>query len=49
VKELALTHHALAAGAGRKDAASLHARLAELRASGQRLARYYYSLPTETN
>jgi len=49
VKELALAHHALAAAAGRKDAQSLTARLAELRATESRLAHYYYSLPVETN
>jgi hypothetical protein len=49
VKELALAHHALAASASQKDAPSLRARLAELHASGQRLSRYYDSLPTETN
>lgn len=47
VKQLALAHHALAAAAMAKDAQSLNARLADLRASGRRLARYYYSLPTE--
>lgn len=47
VKQLALCHHALAAAASAKDAPSLNARLADLRASGRRLTRYYYSLPTE--
>lgn len=47
VSQLALCHHALAAAATAKDAPSLHARLADLRAAGQRLARYYYALPTQ--
>jgi hypothetical protein len=47
VKQLALCHHALAAAATAKDAQSLSARLADLRASAKRLSRYYYSLPTE--
>jgi len=47
VKQLALCHHALAVAATAKDAQSLSARLADLRASAKRLSRYYYSLPTE--
>ncbi|MDE1178090.1 MAG: hypothetical protein PW789_16050 [Edaphobacter sp.] len=49
VRQLALTHHALAAAAGKKDAPSLTARIAELSATGQRLASYYQSLPTATS
>jgi hypothetical protein len=48
VKQLALCHHAFAAAATSKDANSLDARLSDLRASGQRLSRFYYSLPTDT-
>jgi hypothetical protein len=47
VKQLALTHHALAAAATSKDAPSLEARIDDLRAIGSRLARYYESLPTK--
>jgi hypothetical protein len=46
VQQLALTHHALAAAAGKKDAASLNARIAELHAISQRLNTYYKSLPS---
>jgi len=48
VKKLALCHHALAAAATAKDAQSLDARLADLRASGERLSRFYYSLSANT-
>ncbi|WP_157467296.1 hypothetical protein [Edaphobacter aggregans] len=47
VKQLALTHHALAAAATSKDAPSLEARITDLRAIGSRLASYYESLPTK--
>jgi hypothetical protein len=47
IKQLALTHHALAAAASSKDAPSLEARIADLRASGERLADFYQSLPAK--
>jgi hypothetical protein len=47
VKQLALTHHALSAAATSKEAPSLEARIADLRAIGSRLANYYESLPTK--
>ena len=47
VRQLALTHHALAAAASSKDAPSLDARIADLRAAGERLANFYQSLPTK--
>lgn len=47
IKQLALTHHALAAAAASKDAPALEARIADLRASGERLADFYLSLPTK--
>jgi len=47
IKQLALTHHALAAAATSKDAPSLEARIADLRASGERLADFYLSLPAK--
>ncbi len=46
VQQLAQTHHALAASAGKKDASSLKARIAELHAIGQRLSNYYQALPS---
>jgi len=45
VKQLALTHHALAVAATTKDAPSLDARIADLRGAGERLADYYLALP----
>ena len=47
VKQLALTHHALAAAATSKEAPSLAVRINDLQAIGSRLAHYYGSLPTE--
>jgi hypothetical protein len=47
VKQLALTHHALAAAANSKDAPSLDARIADLRGAGERLANFYSALPTD--
>lgn len=47
IKQLALTHHALAAAAATKDAPSLEARIADLRASGERLSDFYLSLPAK--
>ena len=47
IKQLALTHHALAAAAASKGAPSLDARIADLRASGERLADFYLSLPAK--
>jgi hypothetical protein len=44
--QLALTHHALAAAAQSKNADSLQQRIADLRAAAERLARFYFSLPT---
>jgi hypothetical protein len=48
VKQLALTHHALAAAAASKDAPSVQARIADLRAAAERLGRYYSSLSTSS-
>jgi len=45
VRQLALTHHALAVAATTKDAPSLDARIADLRGAGERLADYYLALP----
>jgi hypothetical protein len=44
--QLALTHHALAAAAESNNAASLQQRIADLHAAAERLARFYFSLPT---
>jgi hypothetical protein len=46
--QLALTHHALAAAAQNSNAASLQQRIADLHAAAERLARFYFSLPTAT-
>jgi hypothetical protein len=46
IKSLAETHHALAAAAQSKDAASLNERIAELKATADRLNHFYDSLPT---
>ena len=46
--QLALTHHALAAAAQNSNAASLQQRIADLHAAAERLARFYFSLPTTT-
>ena len=47
VKQLAITHHALAAAATSKQAPSLEARIADLHAISSRLSHYYDSLPTK--
>jgi len=44
IQKLAVTHHALAVAAASKDSASLQARIADLRASAERLATFYQSL-----
>ena len=44
--QLALTHHALAAAAQNNNAASLQQRIADLHATAERLALFYFSLPT---
>jgi hypothetical protein len=44
LRKVALTHHALAVAAARKDNASLQARIADLRASAEQLASFYESL-----
>jgi hypothetical protein len=46
IHTLAQTHHALAATAQNSNAASLNERIADLKASGERLAHFYFSLPT---
>jgi hypothetical protein len=46
IQSLAETHHALAAAAQSKDAASLSERIAELKATADRLNHFYDSLPT---
>ncbi|HMF65285.1 MAG TPA: hypothetical protein VK608_14435 [Edaphobacter sp.] len=46
IHTLAQTHHALAATAQSSSAASLNERIADLKASGERLAHFYSSLPT---
>ena len=46
IHTLAQTHHALAATAQSSSAASLNERIADLKASGERLAHFYPSLPT---
>ncbi|MCU1319284.1 MAG: hypothetical protein JWP98_802 [Edaphobacter sp.] len=46
IHTLAQTHHALAATAQNSNAASLNERIADLKASGERLAHFYSSLPT---
>jgi hypothetical protein len=46
IKSLAETHHALAAAAQSKDNASLSERIAELKATADRLNHFYDSLPT---
>lgn len=43
--QLALTHHALAAAAQSSNAESLQQRIADLHATAERLARFYFSLP----
>lgn len=48
IHKLAVTHHALAASAARKDSGSLEARIAELRASAENLASFYESLSTSS-
>ncbi|HEY6373970.1 MAG TPA: hypothetical protein VIX90_00460 [Edaphobacter sp.] len=44
--QLALTHHALAAAAQNTNAVTLQQRIDDLRAAAERLARFYFSLPT---
>jgi hypothetical protein len=44
--QLAQTHHALAAAADTNNAASLQQRIADLHAAAERLAHFYFSLPT---
>jgi hypothetical protein len=44
--QLAQTHHALAAAADTSNAASLQQRIADLHAAAERLAHFYFSLPT---
>ena len=46
LKSLAETHHALAAAAQSKDTAALSERIAELKATADRLNHFYASLPT---
>jgi hypothetical protein len=46
IKSLAETHHALAAAAQSKDTAALSERIAELKATADRLNHFYDSLPT---
>jgi hypothetical protein len=46
IKSLAETHHALAAAAQSKDTAALGERIAELKATADRLNHFYDSLPT---
>jgi hypothetical protein len=45
IRKLAETHHALAVAAASKNSSSLHARIADLRASAEQLADFYDSLP----
>ena len=45
INKLAETHHALAAAAASKNNSSLQARIADLRASAEKLATFYESLP----
>lgn len=47
ITSLALTHHALAAAAQSNNPEAMRARIADLTAQGQSLARYYQSLPTK--
>lgn len=47
IRQLALTHHALAVAATSKDAPSLDARIADLRGAGERLANFYFALPAK--
>ncbi len=46
LSQLALTHHALAAAAQNTNAVTLQQRIDDLRAAAERLARFYFSLPT---
>ena len=48
IKSLAETHHALAVAAQSNDNASLSERIAELKATADRLSHFYNSLPTTT-